>query len=214
MLTQYLTAEGYDVEAVYGGGAGMTRAVSGEHDIVVLDVMLPDVTGLDVLRRVRLSSSSPILILSARGDEQDRILGLQLGADDYLAKPFNPRELCARLDAVLRRSQRSNAPERLSPRVVVGTVVLDTGSRTVTCGGQAVSVTSIEFALLDTLLRSAGCVVSRQDLVHGVLGREFSPFDRSIDNHVSNLRRKLGPGRDGLERIKSVRGVGYQYALP
>jgi two-component system response regulator CpxR len=215
LLAQYLTAEGYAVEAVHDGIAGTARALSGEHAIIVLDIMLPDIKGFEVLRRVRAELRSPILILSARGDEQDRILGLQLGADDYLPKPFNPRELCARLDAILRRSRLSENPawRPPSPRLVVGDVSLDAGSRTVRRGDEPINVTSVEFELLDVLMRAAGRVVPREELVQNVLARPFSPFDRGIDNHVSNLRRKLGPAPDGLERIKSVRGVGYQYTI-
>jgi two-component system response regulator CpxR len=154
-------------------------------------------------------------MLTARGDEQDRILGLEMGADDYLAKPFNPRELCARLDAVLRRWGREVTP--LEPpaedRVIVDDLTLERGARTVYRGADLVDLTTVEFDLLDALVRSAGRVVSRDVLVRTVLRREFSPFDRSIDTHVSNLRKKLGSTSDGVDRIKGVRGVGYQYAL-
>jgi two-component system response regulator CpxR len=160
-------------------------------------------------------SHIPILMLTARGDEQDRILGLQMGADDYLPKPFNPRELTARIEAVLRRSRPDHgAPE--PPRVdrlVVGDVSIDKAARVVRCGGVAIDLTTVEFDLLDAFLHAAGRVIARDELVRTVLRREFSPFDRSIDTHVSNLRRKLGPAIDGGERIKGVRGIGYQYTL-
>jgi two-component system response regulator CpxR len=215
LLTQYLEPEGYQVEAVHRGLAGVERALSGEHAIVVLDVMLPDVKGFEVLRRVRAQSRAPILMLTARGDERDRILGLELGADDYLSKPFNPRELCARIDAILRRSRPEMAGARATEDLglTVGDVSIDRGSRAVRCAGEAIELTSVEFDLLDAFLRSAGRVISRDELVQTVLRRAFSPFDRSIDTHVSNLRRKLGPAAEGRERIKGVRGVGYQYAL-
>jgi two-component system, OmpR family, response regulator CpxR len=152
--------------------------------------------------------------LTARGDEQDRILGLQMGADDYLPKPFNPRELSARIEAVLRRSRPDQGadPPRVD-RLVVGDVSLDKAARVVRRAGVAVDLTTVEFDLLDAFLRAAGRVIARDEMVRTVLRREFSPFDRSIDTHVSNLRRKLGPAADGGERIKGVRGIGYQYAV-
>jgi DNA-binding response OmpR family regulator len=215
LLSQYLTTEGYRVEAVHSGAKGTERALSGEHALVVLDVMLPDIKGFEVLRRVRARSSTPILMLTARGDEQDRILGLQMGADDYLPKPFNPRELSARIEAILRRSRPDTAalePRTVAP-IVVDDVSLDQGARAVTRGGESIELTTVEFDLLIALLQSAGRVIARDELVQTVLRREFSPFDRSIDTHVSNLRRKLGPTREGVERIKGVRGVGYQYSV-
>jgi two-component system, OmpR family, response regulator CpxR len=214
LLSEYLTAEGYRVEAVHTGKHGVDRALEADHAIVVLDVMLPDVKGFEVLRLVRAQSRKPILMLTARGDEQDRILGLELGADDYLAKPFNPRELSARIDAVLRRSRPEGSPERRpADRVVVGDVLIDKAARMARRGDELVDLTTVEFDLLDVMLRGAGRVIARDELVRTVLRREFSPFDRSIDTHVSNLRRKLGPAPDGGERIKGVRGIGYQYAL-
>jgi DNA-binding response OmpR family regulator len=164
---------------------------------------------------VRAISRAPVLMLTARGDEQDRILGLEMGADDYLPKPFNPRELCARIEAILRRSRpETPAFEPLvTDRLVVDDVSLERAARVVRRAGERIDLTSVEFDLLETFLRSAGRVIARDDMVRSVLRREFSPFDRSIDTHVSNLRRKLGATPDGLERIKGVRGVGYQYAL-
>ena len=215
LLSEYLTTEGYLVDAVHTGLAGVERALSGEYALVVLDVMLPDIKGFEVLRRVRARSSTPILMLTARGDEQDRILGLQMGADDYLPKPFNPRELSARIEAVLRRSRpdpAANEPRAAAP-IVVDDVSVDLGARVVQRGGEQIELTTVEFDLLVALLQSAGRVVARDEMVRTVLRREFSPFDRSIDTHVSNLRRKLGPMPDGVERIKGVRGIGYQYAL-
>src|SRR5580765_5509860 len=215
LLSEYLATEGYAVEAVHTGRLGIERALSGDHAIVVLDVMLPDLKGFEVLRLVRAQSRRPVLMLTARGDEQDRILGLELGADDYLPKPFNPRELAARIEAILRRS----APEHpltafaFAERVVVDDVAMDKGTRAVRQAGKELDLTTIEFNLLEEFLRSAGRVISREDLVRTVLGREFSPFDRSIDTHVSNLRRKMGATPEGVERIKGVRGVGYLYAL-
>jgi DNA-binding response OmpR family regulator len=216
LISQYLERQGFAVEAVQSGGEAVERALFGEYAIVVLDVMLPGIEGFEVLRRVRAQSRLPVLMLTARGNEQDRILGLEMGADDYLAKPFNPRELSARIEAILRRSAADLAEIRPGPieRVVVEDVELDEGARVARLAGQAVDLTTVEFDLLETMLRSAGRVLSREEMVRGVLSREFSPFDRSIDTHVSNLRRKLGPRPDGLERIKGVRGIGYLYVLP
>jgi two-component system, OmpR family, response regulator CpxR len=216
LISQYLVRRGFTVETAQSGGEGVERALSGEHAIVVLDVMLPGITGLEVLRRVRAESRLPVLMLTAQGNEQDRILGLEMGADDYLAKPFNPRELSARIEAILRRSAPDLTEIRpgSTERIVVEDVELDKGARVARLAGQAVDLTTVEFDLLETMLRSAGRVLSREEMVRGVLSREFSPYDRSIDTHVSNLRRKLGPRPDGLERIKGVRGIGYLYVLP
>ena len=215
LLSEYLLPEGYDVESVHSGMEGVERALSGDHALVVLDVMLPDVRGFEVLRRLRARSRMPVLMLTARGNEQDRILGLEMGADDYLPKPFNPRELCARIEAILRRSgnEGSTLDVRLPGELVVDDVAINKGSRVVRRGGEMIELTTVEFDLLEALLRNAGSVIPRDELVRTVLNRTFSPFDRSIDTHVSNLRRKLGPGPDGFDRIKSVRGVGYQYTL-
>jgi two-component system response regulator CpxR len=215
LLSQYLTPEGYEVETVHSGVEGIDRALSGEHAIVILDVMLPDLQGFDVLRRVREQSRAPVLMLTARGDEQDRILGLELGADDYLPKPFNPRELSARIEAILRRTRPDPSAGERPPLedLRIDDVTLDKGARVVHRGGTPIDLTTVEFGLLEQFLRSAGRVISREELVRTVLNRAFSPFDRSIDTHVSNLRRKLGLASGGRERIKGVRGVGYQYVL-
>lgn len=216
LLSQYLAGEGFAVESVHTGLKGVERALSGEHAIVVLDVMLPEMKGFEVLRRVRAQSRTPVLMLTARGDDQDRILGLEMGADDYLPKPFNPRELSARIEAVLRRArpEAANAKPASSERVVLDDVELDKGARTVHRSGTELDLTAVEFDLLEVFLQSAGLVLSREEMVPAVLGREFSPFDRSIDTHVSNLRKKLGPLPDGGERIKGVRGIGYLYVSP
>jgi len=217
------------------GQSGLDRAVSGEHSVVVLDVMLPEMNGFDVLREIRRCSYVPVIMLTARGEDVDRIVGLELGADDYQAKPFNPRELAARIRAIVRRtlpqfpaSQLSSPPpsSRTSPpwspglllpdetRVLrVGDVVLHSQLRSVRRAEREVPLTSVEFSILEQLLKSAGDIVSRESLAHDALGRRLSQSDRSVDVHVSNLRKKLGPAPDGRERIKSIRGVGYQYAL-
>jgi DNA-binding response OmpR family regulator len=215
LISQYLERQGFAVECVNSGVDGIERSLSGHHTIVILDVMLPDIKGFEVLNRIRASSQLPVLMLTARGNEQDRILGLEMGADDYLPKPFNPRELSARIEAILRRSARDELEQKPgSPeRIVVDDVELDKGTRTVRRSGQVIDLTTVEFDLLETLLRTAGHVLSREEMVRRVLNREFSPFDRSIDTHISNLRKKLGRRPNGYDRIKGVRGVGYLYAL-
>jgi two-component system, OmpR family, response regulator CpxR len=211
LLTRFLAREGFEITWAPGGAAGIERALAEEYSLIMLDVMMPGTDGFEVLRRIRLKSRTPVLMLTAKGDTDDRIRGLEMGADDYLPKPFDPAELVARIRAILRRSgSRWSA----SSALVIGDVELDTGSRAVRRQGTAVDLTTVEFDLLAALMKVAGTTVSRQDLVRNVLGRSFSPFDRSIDTHVCNLRRKLGPLDDGGERIKGVRGAGYLYASP
>jgi DNA-binding response OmpR family regulator len=171
--------------------------------------MLPDMGGLDVLRRLRMHSPVPVLILTARGEDVDRILGLEIGADDYLAKPFNPRELIARIRAILRRTSRSTA---CGNSLIVGDLQLDPAARDVRMDGVKLDLTSVEFTLLETLLRDAGHVVTREQLTETVLGRKLGAFDRVIDVHISNLRKKLGHAHEE-ERIKSVRGSGYIFVI-
>jgi two-component system, OmpR family, response regulator CpxR len=214
LVGEYLSSEGFDVECVHDGAEGAERATAGGFAIVVLDVMLPSLGGFDVLRRVRAASSLPVVMLTARGDDVDRIVGLELGADDYLAKPFNPRELVARIRAVLRRAGGAERQAAKVENAGVDDVELDRGARVTRVGGRRVDLTTVEFELLDLFVREAGKVLTREELVRRVLGREFSPFDRSIDTHVSNLRRKLGKREDGLDRIKSVRGAGYVFVHP
>lgn len=210
LVTRYLAREGFEIRWAPGGAAGVERALAEDHALIMLDVMMPDMDGFEALRRIRARSRTPVLMLTARGDTQDRIRGLEMGADDYLPKPFDPAELAARIRAILRRS----SGQKTAAAMRVGDLELDGGSRTVRRDGSAVDLTTVEFDLLAALLGEAGSTVSREDLVRDVLGREFSPFDRSIDTHVCNLRRKLGPLEDGTERIKGVRGAGYLYALP
>jgi len=217
LVSEYLAPEGFRVESVHDGETGLQRALAGNYLLVVLDVMLPGMSGFDVLRRIRATSRVPVLLLTARGEDVDRIVGLEIGADDYLPKPFNPRELVARIRAVLRRT--SADPKGIgSPRppeiVRIGDIELDPATRTVKHGGQPVELTSVEFNLLEVLLREAGRVVTREELVSAVLSRKFSPFDRSIDMHVSKVRKKLGDINGDAEHIKTVRGVGYILARP
>jgi two-component system, OmpR family, response regulator CpxR len=189
----------------------LERAKTSDASIIVLDVMLPRMNGLDVLREIRRVSSVPLLLLTARGADVDRILGLELGADDYMSKPFNARELVARIRAILRRSMGN---ESMLPRLQVGDLEVDLGRRTATRSGTNIVLTGVEFNLLTTLVKNAGKVVSRDDLSREVLGRTSSPYDRSIDVHVSRVRKKLcvEPGMDDM--IKTLRGVGYVYTLP
>lgn len=213
MLTDYLSLEGFEVEAVHEGEAASERAVSGTFDVVVLDVMLPRLSGTEVLRRIRQHSQVPVLMLTAKGDDIDRILGLELGADDYLPKPCNPRELVARLRAILRRAggEGGRARPALEGVIRVGDVVVRPGERVAECAGRTLDLTSTEFGLLEVLARHAGHVVSKAQLCEEALGRPLTRYDRSIDMHVSNLRRKLNALPDGRSRIQTVRGTGYQF---
>jgi len=212
LVTEYLEPEGYAVEAIHEGKFGVQRALSGEHALAVLDYMLPGLNGFEVLRQIRAGSPLPVVMLTARGDDVNRIIGLQLGADDYLPKPFNPMELVARINAVLRRA-RFQTDQRPAPEVLaVGDIKMDNRTRTVTRGVETIDLTVVEYSLLEKLLQSPGRILTREELVREVLHRELSPFDRSIDTHVSNLRKKLGHEMNGVERIKTVRGVGYIYA--
>jgi len=209
LLREYLEGEGFAVAAAHDGASGVRAAVSGEAELVILDVMLPELSGFEALRRIRERSAVPVIMLTARGEDVDRIVGLELGADDYLPKPFNPRELAARVRAVLRRGRADGAPG--GGVLVVADLELDPAARRLRRGGEPVEVTGTEFSLLEALVRQAGRVVRREQLFKEVLGRRPVSFDRSLDVHVSNLRKKLGPLPDGGERIKTVRGVGYQY---
>jgi two-component system response regulator CpxR len=216
LVKRYLESEGFAVSVAHSGKQGIRAGLSGEYDLIVLDVMLPDIKGFEVLAEMRQRKRTPVLMLTAKGDEIDRVLGLEIGADDYLHKPFNPRELLARITAILRRSRwRSEDNGKPNVRSIrSGDIELDLAGHSVAKSGKAVHLTSAEFDLLCIFLESPGKVLSRENLAERVLGREFAPFDRSIDLHVSNLRRKLGPNADGTERIRSVRGIGYLYAWP
>ena len=210
LVAEYLEPLGFQIEAVHRGDAGAQRALESEHDLILLDVMLPGQNGFEVLRHIRESSKVPVLMLTARGDDVDRIVGLEIGADDYLPKPFNPRELAARVRAILRRSSGREGLEN-PQTLVVGDVEMEPGTRLVRRSGNVVELTAVEYDVLEKLLRAAGRIMTREELSRDVLGRSASPFDRSIDMHISNLRKKLGHQVGSAERIKTVRGVGYIY---
>jgi two-component system response regulator CpxR len=204
LLEEFLQREGMTVASENDGPRGLERALGGSFDLVVLDLMLPGLDGFQLLKQLRTQSRVPVIMLTARGEEVDRIVGLDLGADDYLPKPFNPRELLARMRAILRRVQVRNNRGQIE----VNGVVVDPGTREVTCDDRRVEITTLEFDILETLVRSAGSVVSRDALMESMYNRKSTPFDRSIDMHVSHLRRKLETTRT---LIKTVRGVGYQF---
>ena len=215
LLTEYFTQEGFEVKAAHDSETGISQALLDEASLIVLDVMLPGQSGFEVLRHIREHSKVPVVMLTARGDEVDRIVGLEMGADDYLPKPFNPRELVARIRAIQRRavtSHESHEPEA-GKTLKVGDCELDPGARTVLLAGNSIELTAVEFSMLEILLRNAGQVVDRETLAKKVLGRRLSPFDRSIDVHVSSLRKKMGHQPNGSERIKTIRGTGYQYLI-
>jgi two-component system response regulator CpxR len=216
LVRECLGDEGLFVESVNDGKHGLERSLSGKYDIVVLDVVLPGMGGMHVLQKLRATSGVGVLMLSARGDEIDRILGLEYGADDYLPKPFNPRELVARIRAVLRRLKPGTQDygSWASEHLELGDVELDRGTRTCRRRGEIIELTTIEFDLLGVLMKSGGRVVPRKDLFRIGLDREFSPFDRSVDVHIGHLRKKLGLLLDGTQRIRTVRNVGYLYVQP
>src|ERR1700677_4660769 len=215
MLSDYLGRHGYQVTLAHDGKTGLGKALGGSYSITLLDVMLPGLDGFEVLRRLRAAASTmSVLLLTARGDDVDRIVGLEIGADDYLPKPFNPRELLARIRAILRRSGNVEAPATAGDLLVVTGLELDTAGRVARCNGILLDLTDIEFGLLQTLMRSAGEVVAREQLTETVLGRKFHPFDRSLDMHVSRLRHKLDLADNFGDQVKTIRGVGYQLAVP
>jgi two-component system response regulator CpxR len=206
MLKDFLAPDHLNVTACLNGEDGLKILDEGQFDLLILDIMLPGMSGLDVLKRLRQGSDIPVIMLTARGDDIDRIIGLEFGADDYLAKPFNPRELVARIKAILRRaSQNSQQPEQRE----LGAIKLDPRTRRVTVGDAALRLTGTEFEILRCLLETPGEVVSKEQLNERALGRRLLPFDRSIDTHISNLRGKLEQAGTTNETIQNQRGVGY-----
>jgi DNA-binding response OmpR family regulator len=202
MLREYLEREGFGVSVVHDGEDAARLALSGSYHIVVLDVMMPKVDGIEALRLIRQSSQVPVIMLTARGDDVDRIVGLELGADDYVPKPCTPRELVARLRAILRRAQ----PGADGGPIEIGGVTLWPEKRRVQWRGRELPLTSIEFNVFEVLMRNAGRVVSKHEISEQALGRPLARFDRSIDVHLSSIRQKLG---DGAKMIRTVRGLGY-----
>jgi len=205
LLEEFLRREGFETGVENDGKRGLARAFAESFDLIVLDVMLPGMDGFEILRQLRQKNRVPVLMLTARAEDVDRIIGLELGADDYLGKPFNPRELAARIRAILRRTEAHGADSVL---LAVNGVTLDPGSREVTVDGTRVETTTLEFDILEILMRSAGRVLSRDTLMEALYNRKTTPFDRSIDMHISHLRKKLEINRT---LIKTVRGVGYQF---
>jgi two-component system response regulator CpxR len=213
LVLEYLTVEGFQVEAVHDGESGLQKALRDEQDLVILDVMLPKKNGFDILRELRQTSKIPVLMLTARGEDTERIVGLESGADDYLPKPFNPRELAARLRAILRRTEITDETKQIEDdKIQVDDVEVKISARSATKKGEDLSLTSVEFELLTMLLKNAGTVVKKEDLSERVLERRLSPYDRSLDMHISNLRKKLDAHGEE-ERIKTIRSAGYIYTL-
>ena len=214
LVTEYLRVEGFAVESVNDGASGLERAKSGDYDLLTLDVMMPKMNGLDLLRELRKESKIPVLMLTARGDDMERIVGLEIGADDYLPKPFNPRELAARIRAILRRaSSGEDAEQNKSDKIQIDGIEISETARSAKLRGEEINLTAVEFDLLVALIKQAGKTVRKEDLSLRVLDRKLSPFDRSLDMHISNLRKKLGARAGGEERIKTIRSVGYIYTL-
>jgi len=206
MLTDFLRTDRLELTVCGSGENGLQRLACGNFDLVILDIMLPGISGLDALKQIRQSSDIPVIMLTARGDDVDRIIGLEFGADDYLAKPFNPRELVARIKAILRRSQRE-APG--SSQLQLGEIELDSRTRRASVGGSTLRLTGTEYEILRCLLETPGEVVSKEQLSERALGRRLLPYDRSIDTHISNLRGKLEQAGNQNESIQNQRGIGY-----
>ena len=212
MLSEYLAPEGFKVTAVHDGDEALYLLGRHHFDLIVLDVMLPRIGGLDVLRSLRQKLTTPVLMLTARGEEVDRVVGLELGADDYLPKPFNPRELVARMRAILRRSLLIEPQPGRRERLDAGPLSLNFTSRTASAHGQTIALTGVEFQILEVLMQQQGNVISREQLTRQVLGRRLTPYDRSIDTHISNIRRKLAPVVAEVS-IVNVRRSGYVFTI-
>jgi len=211
MMSEFFAQEGHHLECVYNGREGLTAALNGFYDLVILDVMLPIIDGFEVLQRLRRRKDLPVIMLTARVQQQDRIRGLDAGADDYLPKPFDPDELLARIRAVLRRSESLARAE--AEEIVIGNIRVSPTTREAWLNDQVVDLTAAEFDLLEMLMRSAGRVVSRDEITAALFEREATPYDRFLDVHISHLRKKLdgGRGEGGRGLIRTVRGVGYVF---
>lgn len=211
LLRAYLEGDGFKVSVAHDGESGLASAARLHPDIAVVDVMMPGFSGIEVLRRIRSKSNLPVLMLTARGDDDSRVQGLELGADDYVPKPCTPRELSARLRAILRRTLGREAEKSAEPEsIAVGELMLFRGKRRIAWAGKDLDLTNAEFNLLELLIQRAGQVVSKTLLSEQGLGRPFQRYDRSIDVHVSSIRRKLPPLADGRSRIQAVLRKGYQ----
>ncbi len=211
MLTEYLSKNGFRVKTVHRGDTGLKLALQRPWSLILLDVMLPGMDGFEVLKRIRAESATSLMLLTARGEDVDRIVGLEIGADDYLPKPFNPRELLARIRAVLRRQDRNF--DQPAGVLRVQDLELDVAARKAAKGERRLELTDVEFLLLEALMRSPGQVLSREDLSQKALGRAFDPLDRSLDMHISRLRKKLAVDGDAEDQVKTIRGSGYQLVL-
>jgi len=217
LIRDYLTPLGYDVTIANNGAAGLEKALAEKFEATILDIMMPEMDGLEVLRRLRAFSHVPVLMLTGLGEESDRIVGLEMGADDYLPKTFSTRELLARLRAVIRRSRLTAAhspEEKLEAEIVIGDLRVNPGARIVTLDDKPLVLTAVEFDILLSLARSAGRVKTREKLLLEVADRDFEAFDRSIDVHISSIRRKLGDDAKSPRRIQTVRSVGYRLLKP
>ncbi|MFA6302218.1 MAG: response regulator transcription factor [Legionella sp.] len=208
LLHQYLETEGFDVVCVYDGDNGVKRALNQNFDAIVLDVMLPKLNGFEVLKAIREHLETPVLMLTARGEDIDRIVGLEIGADDYLPKPCNPRELVARLRAILRRTKKIPIQRPIIER---HNILVDCSKRHATLNGSFLELTNAEFNILEMLIKSPGQAFSKEELTEYALGRKYTAYDRSIDVHISNLRNKLGDNTEGEAIVKTVRGFGYMF---
>jgi len=212
MVTEFLAVEGgFSVTARHDGAVGVEAAVSDPYDVIILDVGLPALNGFEALKLIRQQVDTPVVMLTARGDDIDRILGLEIGADDYVPKPCNLRELVARIRAIMRRYNRAGEADSADDRIVLGDLSIEPGSRSVFLGNELVILTGAEYLVLEALIHSAGQVVDKDSIARHALGRRIMPYDRSVDAHIGNLRKKLGPMGDGRQRIKTVRGRGYLY---
>lgn len=207
LLVEYLGGRGLLVEQASNGQEGLDKRKTGSFDLVILDVMMPGMDGFETLKELRKESQIPVIMLTARTEDFDRIVGLELGADDYINKPFNPRELLARINAILRRTQKTQPTE--DSAIVVGNVRMEVTKRKVFVHDQDIELTATEFDILRVLLSNAGRVIARERLMELARGQEFAAFDRSIDVHISNLRKKLGDSSKLSQIIKTIRGVGY-----
>lgn len=215
LLSDYLSSEGFAIDAVHDGAKAAEQALGKHYDLIILDVMLPNKNGFEILKELSTKKQTPVLMLTAKGDEIDRIVGLEMGADDYLSKPCNPRELVARIRSIIRRfnavpeAAQTNASE--SNQYQLQDLNVDCARYRVMINDQVVELTATEHQILIMLIKQAGELVTRESISQECLGRRLMAYDRSIDMHISHLRKKLGPAIDGTERIKTLRGIGYQY---